>query len=163
MRRFVGGVRDNGLRFRESCCYTVIDFIKSHAVMDISGGNHGFQHKSMLIAGRVGLIGKLPLVVSLHKQAAVRVGHALCHRAFLLFFPPGQFLLGGVVPALLGWRRRLVIIVKGLLSVGLPVCVYLFHQFFGIMLGRRRNLRLHLLFRVGVGFDVRAVYEYRLG
>ena len=51
----------------ESCCYTVIDFIKSHAVMDISGGNHGLQHKSMFVAGRVGLIGKLPLVVSLHK------------------------------------------------------------------------------------------------
>ena len=48
---FVGGVRDNGLRFRESSYYTVIDLIKSHAVMDISGGNDGFQglqNKSML-------------------------------------------------------------------------------------------------------------------
>ena len=50
-----------------SSYYTVIDLIKGHAVMDISGGNDGLQNKSMFVAGRVGLIGKLPLVVSLHK------------------------------------------------------------------------------------------------
>ena len=48
MRSFVGGVRNNGLRFRESSYYTVIDFIKGHAVMHIPRGNHGLQNKSML-------------------------------------------------------------------------------------------------------------------
>ena len=67
MRGFVGGVGNNGLRFRESCCYTVIDFIKGHAVMYIPGGNDCLQNKAMLVTGRVGLIGKLPLVHSLDK------------------------------------------------------------------------------------------------
>ena len=33
MRRLVSGVGNNGLSFRESRCYTVIDLIKGHAVM----------------------------------------------------------------------------------------------------------------------------------
>src|SRR5699024_6879484 len=81
----------------------------------------------------------------------------------LLLLPPGQLLLGGVVSGFLCWSGWFVIIVKGLLSVGLPVCVYLLHQLLGIVLGCRRDLNLHLLFRVGVGFDVCAVYKYRLG
>ena len=52
---------------------------------------------------------------------------------------------------------------KRFLSMGLPVCVYLFHQFFGVMPGGRRALDLYLLFRVGIGFDVRAVYKDCLG
>ena len=44
-----------------------------------------------------------------------------------------------------------------------PVCVYLFHQFLGIVPGCRRNLYLHLFLVIGVGLDVRAIYEYRLG
>ena len=32
--------------------------------------------------------------------------------------------------------------------MGLLVCVYLFHQFLGVVLGCGRNLRLHLLFFV---------------
>ena len=38
--------------------------------------------------------------------------------------------------------------------MGIPVCIYLFHQFLGIVLGCRRNLNLHLLFGIGIGFDV---------
>ena len=33
VRGFAGSVGSNGLRFRESRCYTVIDLIKGHAVM----------------------------------------------------------------------------------------------------------------------------------
>src|SRR5699024_12119296 len=98
------------------CCYTVIDLIKGHAVMDVSGGNDGLQNKTMLVAGCVGLIGKLPLVLSLDKQAAVRIGHAPLHGALLLLLPPGQLLPRGIVPALLSWCRRCIIVIKRFLS-----------------------------------------------
>ena len=110
----------------------------------------------MLVTGCVGLIGKLLLVLSLYKQTAVRIRHAPGHRTLLLLLPSGQLLLGGVVPVLL-WRSRwLIVVVKGLSSVGLPVCVYFVHQFLGIVSGCRRNLDLHLFLGVGVGFDVGA-------
>ena len=48
VRGFVGSVGNNGLRFRESCCYTVIDLIKGHAVMYIPRGNDGLQNKPCL-------------------------------------------------------------------------------------------------------------------
>ena len=62
MREFIGGIGNDRLYFREIRCHTVIDFIKGHAVMHIAGGNHGFQHKAVFVAGGMGLIGKLPLV-----------------------------------------------------------------------------------------------------
>src|SRR5699024_7291296 len=163
MRVLVGGIGNNRLYFRESCRHTVIHFIKGHAVMYISRGNDRLQNKPMLITGGVGLIGKLPLVLSLHKQAAVRVCYALGHRTLLFLLPPGQLLLRGVVSGLLCWSRWFVIVIKGLLSMALPVCIYLFHQFLGIVFGRNRNLDLHLLFAIGVRFDMSTVYKYRLG
>ncbi len=47
--------------------------------------------------------------------------------------------------------------------MGFPVCVHLFYQFLGIVLGCLQNLFLHLFLGVGVGLDVCAVYKYRLG
>src|SRR5699024_9846827 len=76
MRSFVGGIGNNRLYFREVRCHTVIHFIKRHAVMYISRGNDCLQDKAMFVAGCMGLIGKLPLVLSFHKQAAVRIGYA---------------------------------------------------------------------------------------
>ena len=93
MRGLVGGIGNYRLYFRESIRHTVIHFIKSHTVMYIAGGNDGLQDKAMLVTGGMGLIGKLPLVFSLHKQAAVRIRHAPGHRAQLLLLPPGQLLL----------------------------------------------------------------------
>src|SRR5699024_2544951 len=66
MRSFVGGIGNNRLYFREVRCHTVIHFIKRHAVMYISRGNDCLQDKAMFVAGCMGLIGKLPLVVSFH-------------------------------------------------------------------------------------------------
>jgi len=93
MRGFIGGIGNDRLYFRESRSYTVIHFIKGHAVMYIARSNHGFQHKAVLVTGGMGLIGKLPLVLSLHKQAAVRVRYAPGHRSQLLLLPTGQLLL----------------------------------------------------------------------
>ena len=47
--------------------------------------------------------------------------------------------------------------------MGLPVCVYFFHQFLSLVFGCCGNLHLHLLFGIGVRFDMRAVHKYRLG
>ena len=93
MRGLVGGIDHNDLYFRIGFGHTVIHFIKSHAVIYIPGGNDSPQDEVMLVTGDMGLIGKLRLVFSLHKQAAVRIRHASGCRAQLLLFPPGQLLL----------------------------------------------------------------------
>ena len=162
MRGLIGGIGNDRLHFREIRCHTVIDFIKCHTVMYISRGNYCLQNESMLVTGGVGFIGKLPLVVSLYKQATVWIGYAPGHRTQLLLLPPGQLLLGGIVSGLLCRSRWLVIIVKGFLAMDLPVCVYLFHQFLGIVPGYHRDLDLDLLLGVRAGFDVCAVNKYRL-
>ena len=130
--------------------------------MYISRGNDCLQDKAMLVAGCMGLIGKLPLVVSFHKQAAVRIGYAPSYSTQLLLLPPRQLFLRSIVPPLLCWSARLIII-KRFLPMSLPVLVYLFHQFLGIVPGCRRNLYLHLFLVIGVGLDVCTVYKYRLG
>lgn len=58
----------------------------------------------------------------------------LLHAFF--FLPLGQLLFEGVVAGLLSLCQRLVIIVKGLLPVGLPVCVDCFRPLPGVVLGR---------------------------
>ena len=61
--------------------------------MDISGRDYGFQYETVLVAGRMGLICKLPLMAALYEQATVRVGHALCYRVFFSFFLRASFFL----------------------------------------------------------------------
>ena len=63
VRGLIRGIGNNRLYFRKIGCHTVIDLVKDHAVMYIAGGNHGFQHKAVFVAGGVGIIGKLPLVL----------------------------------------------------------------------------------------------------
>lgn len=152
-----------GLRFRKSRCYTIIDLIKGRTVMYIAKGNDCLQHKAVLAAGRVRLVGKLPLALSLDKQAAVRAGHAPSYSMQFLLLPPGQLLLQGIVLPLLCWSTRLVVIIKCFLPMDLPVLVHLSHQFLGILFRGCRDLDLHLLFRVGIGLDMRTVYKDRLG
>ena len=89
--------------------------------------------------------------------------HAPLHGTRLLFLPPGMLLLRGIIPELLCWCRRCAIVIKRSLSVGLPVCVYLLHQFLRVMPGSHGYLYLHPFFRVGIGLDVRAVYKSCLG
>ena len=73
--------------------YLVVNLIKGHAVVDISGSYHCLQHKAMLIAGSMRFVRKLPLVLALYEQAAVRICKALRHSAGLLFLPASQLLL----------------------------------------------------------------------
>ena len=62
MRCLVGRVCNNSLHLGE--CF-------GHSVVHISGGNYGLQYKAVLVAGRVGLIGKLPLVFPLYYRVVV--------------------------------------------------------------------------------------------
>ena len=92
--------------------------------------------------GTVSFIRELPLVFPFHKQPAVRIRHAPCHRLEARFLPPRQLLLCGVVSGLLSSRGRLVVLVKELLATGFPICVYFLHQLADIELGCCRNLLL---------------------
>lgn len=83
----------------------------------------------MLVAGRIGFISKLQLVISLDKQTAVRISYAPRYRTLFLLLSSGQLFLRGIVSALFGWCQRLTIVVKRLLSVSLSICIYLFHPF----------------------------------
>ena len=76
---FVCGIRHNGLNLWKTFGHFVVDVVERHAVVDIAGGNHRFQHIAVLIADGMGLIGKLPLMFSLHKHTAIRVCGAFCH------------------------------------------------------------------------------------
>ena len=64
---FVRGVGHNSLYLRKIFRYFVVNLIKGYAVMDIAGGHHGLQHKAVLVAGGMGFIRKLPLVLSLYE------------------------------------------------------------------------------------------------
>lgn len=73
------------------------------------------------------LYGLRPLVLSLHKQPAVRIRHAPGHGAQLLL-SPGQIFPGCIVSGLLLSSRRLIIVVvNGLPSTSLLVYVDFFH------------------------------------
>ena len=80
MGRVVGGIGYNRFNFRESLRHLVIHVVEGCAVMDIAGCHHGFQNKAVFITGRVGLVGKLPLVLPLDEQATVRVRHTPGYR-----------------------------------------------------------------------------------
>ena len=99
MRRFVSGIGNDSLYLWKFLCSIVVDCIKNHAVMDISGSRHGFQHETVLVTCSMGFVGKLPLVVSFCEQAAVRVGYAFGNHARLIFLAASQLFPGGVISA----------------------------------------------------------------
>ncbi len=67
MGRLVGRIGNNGLCFGKCLRYLVVHLVKGNAVMDISGRDYGFQYETVLVAGRMGLIRKLPLVLTLYE------------------------------------------------------------------------------------------------
>ena len=85
MGRLVGRIGNNGLCFGKCLRYLVVHLVKGNAVVDISGRYHCLKHETVAIAGRMGLIRKLPLMAALYEQATVRVGHALGDDPCFLF------------------------------------------------------------------------------
>ena len=163
MGRLIGRIGNNGLCFRKCLRYLVVHLVKGNAVVDISGRYHRLKHETVLVAGRMGLICKLPLMAALYEQATVRVGHALGDDPCFLFLSPRQFLLGYVISAFFRWLWRLIVIFKRLLPSGFPVCVDFLHQFLRVVLRGCWDRGLYPLFRVGVGLDVGPAYENCLG
>ena len=160
VRGLVRRIRHDRFHFWERTRYFVIYIVKCHTVMHIPRSYHRFHHKAVVIAGCVRFIGKLPFVLPLHKQPAVRVGHAP-HAFPLLGFllPPLLLLLRCVVPFLLrrpGW----FILLKRLFPVRFPVRVHFLHQFPGIPLRCRRDFLFYLFLYVRVCFDVCPVHIY---
>lgn len=86
MGRLIGRIGNNGLCFRKCLRYLVVHLVKGNAVVDISGRYHRLKHETVLVAGRMGLICKLPLMAALYEQATVRVGHALGDDPCFSFF-----------------------------------------------------------------------------
>ena len=163
MGRLIGRIGNNGLCFRKCLRYLVVHLVKGNAVVDISGRYHRLKHETVLVAGRMGLICKLPLMAALYEQATVRVGHALGDDPCFLFLSSRQFLLGCVISAFFRWIWRLIVVFKRLLPSGFPVCVDFLHQFLRVVLGCCRYRSLYSFFRVGVGLDVGPVYKNCLG
>ena len=159
----IGGIGNDSLYLWKFLCYIVIYFIKGYAVMDVAGSHHHLKHKTVLVASCMRLVGKLSLVISFCEQAAVRVGYAFGDHARLVFLTACQFLLGGVISAFFGQLWRLIIVIERLFAVRLPVCIDLLHQFLRIVLRGHWYRSLDLLLRVGVGFDMGAINEDRLG
>ena len=67
MGRLVGRIGNNGLCFGKCLRYLVVHLVKGNAVVDISGRYHCLKHETVAIAGRMGLIRKLPLVLTLYE------------------------------------------------------------------------------------------------
>ena len=163
MGRLVGRIGNNGLCFGKCLRYLVVHLVKGNAVVDISGRYHCLKHETVLVAGRMGLIRKLPLMAALYEQATVRVGHALGDDPCFLFLSPHQFLLGCVISAFFRWLWRLIVVIKRLLPMSFPVCVDFLHQFLRVVLRGRWDRGLYLFFGVGTSFDMGPVNEYRFG
>ena len=63
----VSRIGDDCFHLRKRLSHLVIHIIKRHAVVNVSGCDHGFQNEAILVAGGVGLVGKLALMLSLDK------------------------------------------------------------------------------------------------
>ena len=159
MGRLVGRIGNNGLCFGKCLRYLVVHLVKGNAVVDISGRYHCLKHETVAIAGRMGLIRKLPLMAALYEQATVRVGHAFRDYMRFIFLSPRQFLLGCVISAFFRWLWRLIVVFKRLLPMSFPVCVDFLHQFLRVVLGRHRHLLFYLLLCIGICLNMGAVYE----
>ena len=114
MRRFAGGVRHDGLNFREMLCHLVINVIKGHAVVYVAGSYNRLQNIAVYIADRVGLVGEAPLVVSLAEYPTLRVCRGDRYRflPLLRLLPPGQLFPRCVIPPFCLLRQ--FVIIKGL-------------------------------------------------
>ncbi len=94
MRGLVGSVRHHCLNLWKRLNQFVVNIVKRHAVMDISGGDHCFQYVTVLVAGGMGLISEAPLVLPFVEHSTLRVcgGYRYGFLLFCRFLPPGPLL-----------------------------------------------------------------------
>ena len=85
MGSFIRTVRYKSMDIRELLYYLVVNIVKGDTVMYIARGDFYGQNNTVDIAGSMGFIGQLLLVVALYEQTAVRVSGADCN-SFLLSF-----------------------------------------------------------------------------
>ena len=85
MRGLVGTVCHKSMDIRELLDYLVINIIERNTVMDIAGGYFYRKDNTVDIAGGMGFVSQLLLVVTLDEQPTVRVGGADGNRFLLCF------------------------------------------------------------------------------
>ena len=73
MEVLVCAVCYNSMDFRELFYYLVINVVKRYTVMHIAWGNFYCQNNTVNIAGCMGFISQLLLVVALYEQTALRI------------------------------------------------------------------------------------------
>ena len=73
MGSFIRTVRYKSMDIRELLYYLVVNIVKGDTVMYIARGDFYGQNNTVDIAGSMGFIGQLHLVVALYEQTAVRV------------------------------------------------------------------------------------------
>ena len=117
VRCLVRTICNYGFYFRKPLYHFVIHFIKCNTVMDIAGSHDYFHHKTVFIAGGMGFVGKLALVVAFYKQTTVRVSDTFCDCALFLFLAARLLLLGCVIFAFLRCCRRIVLVIIKLSSL----------------------------------------------
>ena len=86
----IGGIRHHCFHLWKRLNQFVVNIVKRHAVMDISGGNHCFQYVTVLVTGGMGLISKAPPVFPFMEYSTLRVcgGYRYCFLLFSRFLPP---------------------------------------------------------------------------
>ena len=101
--------------------------------MDISCGHFYSQYKSVLATGCVGLIGKLPLMVSFHEHPTVRV-----RGGYRLFYRPTST-----------WAAAVIVLFYGRFPKFFPLRVHFLPQLLGVHLRRSGYLFLLILLLAG--------------
>ena len=130
--------------------YFVIYLVPRNTVMDIACGHFHAQDEAVFIAGGMGFIGKLPLMLAFYEHSAVRV----CGRngLFLRLAAPGW--LGIIV---------IIAVLNGLLTQLLAFRIHFFPELSGIDLSRFCDLLLLELLLVGAGLDVGSIDKNNTG
>ena len=130
--------------------YFVIYLVPRNTVMNIACGHFHAQNEAVFIAGGMGFVGKLPLMLAFYEHSAVRV----CGRNGLFLRLAALGRLGIIV----------IIAVLNRLLAQLPAfCIYFFPELSGIDLSRFCHLLLLVLLLVGAGLDVGSIDKNNTG
>ena len=148
MGSLVCAVCHKGVNIRKLLDHMIVVIVKRYTVMDSAGGNLYCKNDTVDIAGGMRFIGQLLLVLTLDKQAAVRVssadgdGFLLC-----ILFALFQFFPGSIVVLLLG-QHRIMQLCGAALNLG-RITDTLRHIQESIILDRNFRILPYARFQVG--------------
>lgn len=138
-RRFVARIHYGKFDLWKSFNQAIVIQFKSHTVMDISSCHLNIENVTVFITRRVGLVGKLLLVIAFVENTTVRIRFGFRHNFRL-------------------WRL-IVVIRKWPLSVVFSIFVDLCHELLFILFRSNRYFLFDTFFHVGTRFNVRTINE----